>query len=493
MGHVDHGKTSLLDYIRSTRVAAGEAGGITQHIGAYHVETPRGMITFLDTPGHAAFTAMRARGAKATDIVILVVAADDGVMPQTKEAIHHAKAASVPIVVAMNKIDKPEANPERVKNELVAEQVVPEEFGGDSPFVPVSAKTGQGIDDLLEQVLLQAEVLELKAPTEASARGLVIEAQLDKGRGPVATVLVQSGTLKRGDVVLAGASYGRVRAMLDEDGKPCNEAGPSIPVEIQGLTEVPQAGDDFMVLADERRAREIATFRQGKYRDVKLAKQQAAKLENMFEQMGEGQVQTLSLIIKADVQGSQEALAQSLLKLSTDEVKVQVVHAAVGGISESDVNLAIASKAVIVGFNTRADAGARKLAEGSGIDIRYYNIIYDAVDDVKAAMAGMLAPEQKEEVIGNAEIRQVFRISKVGAIAGCMVTAGVVRRAARVRILRDNVVVFTGELDSLKRFKDDVREVKEGFECGLNVKGYNDIAEGDQLEFFEIKEIARTL
>jgi translation initiation factor IF-2 len=493
MGHVDHGKTSLLDYIRSTRVAAGEAGGITQHIGAYHVETPRGTITFLDTPGHAAFTAMRARGAKATDIVILVVAADDGVMPQTKEAIHHAKAASVPIVVAMNKIDKPEANPERVKNELVAEQVVPEEFGGDSPFVPVSAKTGQGIDDLLEQVLLQAEVLELKAPTEASARGLVIEAQLDKGRGPVATVLVQSGTLKRGDVVLAGASYGRVRAMLDEDGKPCNEAGPSIPVEIQGLTEVPQAGDDFMVLADERRAREIATFRQGKYRDVKLAKQQAAKLENMFEQMGEGQVQTLSLIIKADVQGSQEALAQSLLKLSTDEVKVQVVHAAVGGISESDVNLAIASKAVIVGFNTRADAGARKLAEGSGIDIRYYNIIYDAVDDVKAAMAGMLAPEQKEEVIGNAEIRQVFRISKVGAIAGCMVTAGVVRRAARVRILRDNVVVFTGELDSLKRFKDDVREVKEGFECGLNVKGYNDIAEGDQLEFFEIKEIARTL
>jgi translation initiation factor IF-2 len=493
MGHVDHGKTSLLDYIRSTRVAAGEAGGITQHIGAYHVETPRGMITFLDTPGHAAFTAMRARGAKATDIVILVVAADDGVMPQTKEAIHHAKAAGVPIVVAMNKIDKPEANPERVKSELVAEQVVPEEFGGDSPFVPVSAKTGQGIDDLLEQVLLQAEVLELKAPTEASAKGLVIEAQLDKGRGPVATVLVQSGTLKRGDVVLAGASYGRVRAMLDEDGKSCSEAGPSIPVEIQGLTEVPQAGDDFMVLADERRAREIATFRQGKYRDVKLAKQQAAKLENMFEQMGEGQVQTLSLIIKADVQGSQEALAQSLLKLSTEEVKVQIVHAAVGGISESDVNLAIASKAVIVGFNTRADAGARKLAEGSGIDIRYYNIIYDAVDDVKAAMAGMLAPEQKEEIIGNAEIRQVFRISKVGAIAGCMVTAGVVRRAARVRILRDNVVVFTGELDSLKRFKDDVREVKEGFECGLNVKGYNDISEGDQLEFFEIKEIARTL
>ncbi|HEY6514444.1 MAG TPA: translation initiation factor IF-2, partial [Burkholderiaceae bacterium] len=493
MGHVDHGKTSLLDYIRSTRVAAGEAGGITQHIGAYHVQTPRGMITFLDTPGHAAFTAMRARGAKATDIVILVVAADDGVMPQTKEAIHHAKAAEVPIVVAMNKIDKPEANAERVKNELVAESVVPEEFGGDSPFVAVSAKTGQGIDNLLEQVLLQAEVLELKAAANAMARGLVIEAQLDKGRGPVATVLVQSGTLKRGDVVLAGASYGRVRAMLDEDGKPTNEAGPSIPVEIQGLTEVPQAGDEFMVLADERRAREIATFRQGKYREVTLNKRQAAKLENMFENMGEGAAQTLSLILKADVQGSQEALAQSLVKLSTDEVKVQVVHAAVGGISESDVNLAIASKAVIIGFNTRADAGARKLAENNGIDIRYYNIIYDAVDEVKAAMAGMLAPEQKEEVIGSAEIRQVFRVSKVGAIAGCMVTAGTVRRSARVRVLRDHVVVFTGELDSLKRFKDDVREVKEGFECGLNIKNYNDIAEGDQLEFFEIKEVARTL
>ncbi|MBE7418111.1 MAG: translation initiation factor IF-2 [Ideonella sp.] len=493
MGHVDHGKTSLLDYIRATRVAAGEAGGITQHIGAYHVETPRGTITFLDTPGHAAFTAMRARGAKATDIVILVVAADDGVMPQTKEAIHHAKAASVPIVVAINKIDKPEANPERVKNELVAESVVPEEFGGDSPFVPVSAKTGQGIDNLLEQVLLQAEVLELTAPTDAMAKGLVIEAQLDKGRGPVATVLVQSGTLKRGDIVLAGASYGRVRAMLDEDGKSTQEAGPSIPVEIQGLTEVPQAGDDFMVLADERRAREIATFRQGKYREVTLNRRQAAKLEHMFENMGEGAAQTLSLIIKADVQGSQEALAQSLLKLSTDEVKVQVVHAAVGGISESDVNLAIASKAVIIGFNTRADAGARKLAENNGIDIRYYNIIYDAVDEVKAAMAGMLAPEQKEEVIGGAEIRQVFRVSKVGAIAGCMVTSGLVRRGARLRVLRDNVVVFTGELDSLKRFKDDVREVKEGFECGLSIKNYNDIAEGDQLEFFEIKEVARTL
>ena len=492
MGHVDHGKTSLLDYIRRTRVAAGEAGGITQHIGAYHVETPRGLITFLDTPGHAAFTAMRARGAKATDIVILVVAADDGVMPQTKEAIHHAKAAEVPIVVAMNKIDKPEANVERVKSELVAEGVVPEDFGGESPFVAVSAKTGQGIDELLEQVLLQAEVLELKAPTEAMAKGLVIEAKLDKGRGPVATVLVQSGTLKRGDVVLAGSSYGRVRAMLDETARPTNEAGPSIPVEIQGLTEVPLAGDEFMVLGDERRAREIATFRQGKYREVTLNKRQAAKLETMFDQLGEG-AQTLSLIIKADVQGSQEALAQSLQKLSTAEVKVQIVHAAVGGISESDVNLAIASKAVIVGFNTRADAGARKLAENNGVDIRYYNIIYDAVDEVKAAMSGMLAPEQKEEVIGMAEIRTVFVASKIGTVAGCMVTAGEVRRNARFRLLRENVVVYTGEIESLKRIKDDVREVKEGFECGIKLKNVTDIKEGDQLEVFEVKEVARTL
>ena len=493
MGHVDHGKTSLLDYIRRTRVAAGEAGGITQHIGAYHVETPRGVVTFLDTPGHEAFTAMRARGAKATDIVILVVAADDGVMPQTREAIHHAKAAGVPIVVAMNKIDKPEANPDRVRSELVAEEVVPEDFGGDSPFVPVSAKTGQGIDDLLEQVLLQAEVLELTAAKDAPAKGLVIEAKLDKGRGPVATVLVQSGTLKRGDVVLAGSSYGRVRAMLDENAKATQEAGPSIPVEIQGLTEVPAAGDEFIVLADERRAREVATFRQGKYRDVKLAKQQAAKLENMFEQMGQGEQQTLSLILKADVQGSQEALAQSLLKLSTEEVRVQVVHAAVGGISESDVNLAIASKAVIVGFNVRADAGARKLAESNGVDIRYYNIIYDAVDEIKAAMSGMLAPEQKEEVIGNAEIRTVFVASKIGTVAGCMVTSGIVRRNARFRLLRENVVIYTGELESLKRMKDDVREVKEGFECGIKLKNYNDIAQGDQLEFFEVKEVARTL
>ncbi|HWH82219.1 MAG TPA: translation initiation factor IF-2 [Burkholderiaceae bacterium] len=493
MGHVDHGKTSLLDYIRTSRVAAGEAGGITQHIGAYHVDTPRGMITFLDTPGHAAFTAMRARGAKATDIVILVVAADDGVMPQTKEAIHHAKAAGVPIVVAMNKIDKPEANLERVKSELVAEQVVPEDFGGDSPFVGVSARTGTGIDTLLEQVLLQAEVLELKAPVDSMAKGLVIEAQLDKGRGPVATVLVQSGTLRRGDVVLAGSSFGRVRAMLDEDGKPITEAGPSIPVEIQGLTEVPQAGDEFMVLGDERRAREIATFRQGKYRDVKLAKRQAANLENMMDQMGQGATQTLPLIVKADVQGSQEALAQSLLKLSTAEVKVQVVHAAVGGISESDVNLAIASKAVIIGFNVRADAGSRKLAENNGVDIRYYNIIYDAVDEVKLAMTGMLAPEQREEVIGTAEIRTVFVASKIGTVAGSMVTAGLVRRGARFRLLRENVVVYTGEVESVRRLKDDVREVASGFECGIKLKNYNDIKEGDQLEFFEVKEVARTL
>jgi len=493
MGHVDHGKTSLLDYIRRAKVASGEAGGITQHIGAYHVETPRGMVSFLDTPGHEAFTAMRARGAQATDIVILVVAADDGVMPQTKEAIKHAKAAGVPIVVAINKIDKPDANTDRVKSELVAEEVIPEEFGGDAPFVPVSAKTGQGIDELLEQVLLQAEVLELKAPIDAMAKGLVIEASLDKGRGPVATILVQSGTLKTGDVVLAGQTYGRVRAMLDENGKPIKSAGPSIPVEIQGLTDVPQAGDEFMVLSDERRAREIATYRAGKFRNTKLAKQQAAKLENMFTDMASGEVKNLPIIIKADVQGSQEALAASLLKLTNEEIRVQLVYGAVGGISESDVNLAIASKAVIIGFNTRADAGARKLAENNGIEIRYYNIIYDAVDELKAAMSGMLTPDKKEEVIGMAEIRQVFRISKIGSIAGCMVTNGVIRRNARLRLLRDNVVVFTGELESLKRFKDDVREVKESFECGLNLKGYNDIQEGDQLEFFEIKEIARTI
>jgi len=493
MGHVDHGKTSLLDYIRRAKVASGEAGGITQHIGAYHVQTPRGMVSFLDTPGHEAFTAMRARGAKATDIVILVVAADDGVMPQTKEAIKHAKAAGVPIVVAINKIDKPDSNPERVKNELVVEEVVPEEFGGESPFVSVSAKTGQGIDELLEQVLLQAEVLELRAPVNAMAKGLVIEARLDKGRGPVATVLVQSGTLKTGDVVLAGQTFGRVRAMLDENGKSIKDAGPSIPVEIQGLTEVPQAGDEFMVMSDERRAREIATYRAGKFRNTKLAKQQAAKLENMFSDIGSGDVKTLPIIVKADVQGSQEALAQSLLKLSTDEVKVQMVYSAVGGISESDINLAIASKAVVIGFNVRADAGARKLAEGNGVDIHYYNIIYDAVDELKAAMSGMLAPEKREEIIGFAEIRTVFVASKIGTVAGCMVTGGFVNRSAHFRLLRENVVIYTGELDSLKRMKDDVREVKEGFECGIKLKNYNDIAVGDQLEFFEIKEIARTI
>ena len=493
MGHVDHGKTSLLDYIRRAKVAAGEAGGITQHIGAYHVETPRGMVSFLDTPGHEAFTAMRARGAKATDIVILVVAADDGVMPQTKEAIKHAKAAGVPIVVAITKSDKPDANAERVKQELVVEEVVPEEYGGDSPFVSVSSKTGMGIDTLLEQVLLQAEVLELKAPVDAMAKGLVIEAQLDKGRGPVATVLVQSGTLKTGDVVLAGQTYGRVRAMLDENGKSIKTAGPSIPVEIQGLTEVPQAGDEFMVMSDERRAREIATYRAGKFRNTKLAKQQAAKLENMFTDMTAGDVKMVPIIVKADVQGSQEALASSLLKLSTDEVKVQMVYTAVGGISESDVNLAIASKAIIIGFNTRADAGARKLAENNGVDIRYYNIIYDAVDELKAAMSGMLAPEKREEVIGFAEIRTVFVASKIGTVAGCMVTGGFVNRTAHFRLLRDNVVIYTGEVESVRRLKDDVKEVKEGFECGIKLKNYNDIKEGDQLEFFEVKEIARTL
>jgi len=493
MGHVDHGKTSLLDYIRRTKVAVGEAGGITQHIGAYHVQTPRGMVSFLDTPGHEAFTAMRARGAQATDIVILVCAADDGVMPQTREAIKHAKAAGVPMVVALTKIDKPGINLERVRSELVAEEVVPEEFGGEVPFVGVSAKTGAGIDALLEQVLLQAEVLELKAPVDAMAKGLVIEARLDKGRGAVATVLVQSGTLKTGDVVLVGQTSGRVRAMLDETGKSIKEAGPSIPVEIQGLSEVPQAGDDFIVMLDERRAREIATYRAGKFRNTKLAKQQAAKLENMFSDIGAGEVKLLPIIVKADVQGSQEALGQSLLKLSTDEVKVQLVFAGVGGISESDVNLAIASKAVIIGFNVRADVGARKLAEGNDVDLRYYNIIYDAVDELKAAMSGMLAPEKREEIIGSAEIRTVFVASKIGTVAGCMVTSGQVTRNAHFRLLRDNVVIYTGEIDTLKRLKDDVRDVKEGFECGIKLKNYNDIKEGDQLEFFEVKEVARTL
>jgi translation initiation factor IF-2 len=493
MGHVDHGKTSLLDYIRRTRVASGEAGGITQHIGAYHVETPRGMITFLDTPGHEAFTAMRARGAKVTDIVILVCAADDGVMPQTKEAISHAKAAGVPIVVAITKIDKPDANSEKVKQELVAEGVVPEDWGGDAMFVEVSAKTGQGIDTLLEGILLQAEVLELKAPKDALAKGIVVEARLDKGRGPVATMLVQSGTLKRGDAVLVGSVFGRVRAMLDENAKTIAEAGPSIPVEIQGLAEVPEAGSEFVVLADEKKAREIALFRQGKFRAVKLAKQQAAKLENMFEQMAEGEVRTLSLIVKTDVQGSAEAIAHALQKLSTNEVKVNLIHGGVGAISESDVNLALASKAIVIGFNTRADAAARKLAETYGVDVRYYNIIYEMVDEIKAALSGMLPPEKKENIIGMVEIRQVFHISKIGTVAGCYVTDGMIKRNSQVRVLRNNVVIHTGWLDSLKRFKDDAKEVKSNFECGLSLQGYNDLEVGDQLEVFEIVEVARAL
>ena len=493
MGHVDHGKTSLLDYIRRTRVASGEAGGITQHIGAYHVETDRGMVTFLDTPGHEAFTSMRARGAKATDLVILVVAADDGVMPQTREAIHHAKAAGVPIIVAVNKIDKPEASPERVKQELVAEQVIPEEYGGDAPFISVSAKTGAGIDELLENVLLQAEVLELTAPKNAPAKGLIIEARLDKGRGPVATMLVQSGTLRQGDVLLAGQVFGRIRAMLDENGKSIKEAGPSIPVEILGLSDVPAAGQEAVVLTDERKAREIALFRQGKFRDVKLAKKQAANLETILDQMTEAEVKILPLIIKADVQGSQEALVQSLQKLSTAEVKVNVIHGAVGAISESDVHLAQASKAVIIGFNTRADAGARKAAESVGVDIRYYTIIYDAVDEVKAALSGMLSPEKREEITGLVEIRQVFRATKIGTIAGCYVLEGVVKRSSRARLLRDHIVIWDGEFESVKRFKDDVKEVRSGFECGLSLKNFNAYEEGDQLEVYDVTEVARTL
>ncbi len=493
MGHVDHGKTSLLDTIRRTRVASGEAGGITQHIGAYHVETEKGVITFLDTPGHEAFTAMRARGAKATDIVVLVVAADDGVMPQTIEAIHHAKAAGVPLVVAVNKIDKPDASPERIRQELVAQGVTPEEWGGDTQFVEVSAKANTNIDGLLDAILLQAEVLELKAAADGPAKGIVIEARLDKGKGPVATLLVQSGTLRRGDMVLAGQVFGRVRAMLDESGKTVTEAGPSIPVEIQGLSDVPQAGEDMMVLPDERKAREIALFRQGKFRDVQLAKKQAAKLESMFDQMGQGEVQQLPIILKADMQGSYEGLAHALGKLSTDEVKVNIIHSGVGAITESDVNLALASKAVLIGFNVRADASARKLAESGGVDIRYYNIIYEAVDEVKAALSGMLAPEKKESVIGTVEVRQVFVISKVGTIAGCYVTDGVVKRGAGVRLIRNNVVIHQGELDSLKRFKDDVKEVKANFECGLSLKNFNDIQEGDILEVFEVVEVARTL
>lgn len=491
MGHVDHGKTSLLDYIRRAKVAAGEAGGITQHIGAYHVKTPRGIVTFLDTPGHEAFTAMRARGAQATDIVILVVAADDGVMPQTKEAIAHAKAAKVPLVVAINKMDKPEANPERVRNELVQNGVMPEEFGGDVPFIPVSAKTGLGVDELLENVLLQAEMLELKAPAEGPAKGLVIESRLDKGRGPVASVLVQSGLLKKGDIVLVGQVYGRVRAMNNEMSKAVQQAGPSIPVEILGLSDVPQAGDVLLTVPDEKKAREVALFRQSRNRDVRLAKQQSARLDSAFNQNGD--VKTLSVIIKADVQGSQEAISAALQKLSTDEVRVQVVYSAVGGISETDVNLATASHAIIIGFNVRADAMAKKTAETDGIEIRYYNIIYDAIDDVKAAMSGMLAPERKETGIGLLEIRQTIHVPKVGLIAGCRVLEGVVRRNASARQLRNNVVIWTGELASLKHFKDDVREVQAGNECGLSLKGHDDIQVGDQLEIFEVTEVARTL
>lgn len=491
MGHVDHGKTSLLDYIRRTRVAGGEAGGITQHIGAYHVETDHGMVTFLDTPGHEAFTAMRARGTKITDIVILVVAADDGVMPQTVEAIHHAKAAKIPIIVAVNKIDKPEANVEKIKQELVVHEVVPEDWGGDTMFIEVSAKTGQGIDALLEAILLQAEVLELKAPKETSAKGVVIESRLDKGRGPVATILIQSGTLKQGDVLLAGAVYGKVRAMSDENGRKIKRAGTSIPVEIQGLAEVPEAGENVMVLDDERKAREIALFRQGKYRDVKLAKQHAAKLENIFDQQAD--VKVLSLIIKADVQGSCEALAHALEKLSTDEVRVNIIHSAVGAIIESDINLSLASNAVIIGFNVRADAGARKLIASSGVDVHYYNIIYEAVDEVKAALSGLMAPERKENIIGLIDIREIYRIPKVGVVAGCYVLEGIIRRNSLVRVLRDGKVIHSCELDSLKRFKDDAREVREGFECGISLKNYNDILVGDQLEVYEIVETARSL
>jgi translation initiation factor IF-2 len=493
MGHVDHGKTSLLDTIRRTRVASGEAGGITQHIGAYHVSTPKGVITFLDTPGHEAFTAMRARGSQITDLVILVVAADDGVMPQTKEAIAHAKAANVPIIVAINKIDKADANPDRVKQELVAENVLPEEYGGEVMFIQVSAKTGQGIDTLLEAILLQAEVLELKAVKNAPAKGVVIEARLDKGRGPVATILVQSGTLKKGDMLLAGARFGRVRAMLDENGKAVLEAGPSIPVEVQGLTDVPGAGEDMMVLNDERKAREIALFRQGKFRDVKLARQQVGTLENAFEQMGERATKSLAIIIKADVQGSYEGLSHALAKMSTDEVKVNVVHAGVGAITESDINLALASKAIVIGFNARADAAARKLIETSGVQVRYYNIIYEAVDDVKLALSGMLSPEIKESILGLVEIRNVFKISNIGTVAGCYVLDGVIKRGSSIRLLRDGIVIHTGELDSLKRFKDDVKDVKAGFECGLSLKGFDDVKVGDQVEAFETVEVARSL
>ncbi|PWV59253.1 translation initiation factor IF-2 [Plasticicumulans acidivorans] len=493
MGHVDHGKTSLLDYIRRTKVAAGEAGGITQHIGAYHVETPKGTITFLDTPGHAAFTAMRARGAKATDIVVLVVAADDGVMPQTVEAIQHAKAAGVPIVVAVNKMDKPGVDPERVKSELSQQGVISEEWGGDTLFAYVSAKTGLGVDNLLDQILVQAEVLELTAAIDGPAKGVVIESRLDKGRGPVATVLVQSGTLHKGDIILTGLEYGRVRAMLDESGKQIDEAGPSIPVEVLGLSGAPNAGDEVVAVSDERKAREIALFRQGKFRDVKLARQQKAKLENVFKNMEEGEVATLNVVLKTDVQGSAEALSDALTKLSTDEVRVNMVSSGVGAINESDVNLAVASEAVLIGFNVRADSAARKLIEEEGVDLHYYSVIYDVIDEIKKALAGMLSPEVREQIIGLVEVRQVFRHPKFGSIAGCMVIDGVVKRSAPIRVLRDNVVIFEGEIDSLRRFKEDASEVRQGFECGIGVRNYNDVREGDHIEVFERVEVQRTL
>ncbi len=493
MGHVDHGKTSLLDYIRRTKVATGEAGGITQHIGAYHVETDRGMVTFLDTPGHAAFTAMRARGAKATDIVILVVAADDGVMPQTQEAVLHAKAAGVPIVVAVNKIDKPDANPDNIKNGLAALDVIPEEWGGDAPFVHVSAKFGTGIDELLEAVLLQAEVLELTATPSAPGRGVVVESRLDKGRGPVATVLVQNGTLRQGDIVLAGVNYGRVRAMLDENGQPIKDAGPSIPVEILGLDGTPEAGDELTVVADEKKAREIALFRQGKFREVKLARQQSSKLENIFETMGQDEKKTLNIVLKTDVRGTLEALQGSLSDLGNDEVQVRVVAGGVGGITESDANLALASNAVLFGFNVRADAGARKIVEQEGLDLRYYNVIYDIIEDVKKALTGMLGSDVRENILGIAEVRDVFRSPKFGAIAGCMVVEGTVYRNRPIRVLRDDVVIYEGELESLRRFKDDVSELRAGMECGIGVKSYNDVRVGDKIEVFEKVQVARSL
>ena len=493
MGHVDHGKTSLLDYIRSTKVASGEAGGITQHIGAYHVETDNGMITFLDTPGHAAFTSMRARGAQATDIVVLVVAADDGVMPQTIEAIQHAKAAQVPVVVAVNKIDKPEADPDRVKNELSQYGILPEEWGGESQFVHVSAKAGTGIDDLLDAILLQAEVLELKAVRNGMASGAVIESFLDKGRGPVATVLVREGTLHKGDIVLCGFEYGRVRAMRDELGREVLEAGPSIPVEILGLSGVPAAGDEVTVVRDEKKAREVALYRQGKFREVKLARQQKSKLENMFANMTEGEVHEVNIVLKADVQGSVEAISDSLLKLYTDEVKVKIIGSGVGGITETDATLAAASNAILVGFNVRADASARKVIEAESLDLRYYSVIYNLIDEVKAAMSGMLSPELKQQIIGLAEVRDVFKSPKFGAIAGCMVTEGTIKRHNPIRVLRDNVVIYEGELESLRRFKDDVNEVRNGMECGIGVKNYNDVRVGDMIEVFEIIEIQRSI